>query len=61
VPLRVMIDETGVPRDSSRAQPGLGLDQKAIEAVKNWRFKPGTTKHGQPVRVAANIETSFRL
>jgi len=60
--LRVMIDETGVPQDIQVVRSlGLGLDQKAIEAVKNWRFKPGTTKYGQPVRVAANIEISFRL
>jgi TonB family protein len=38
---------------------GLGLDEKAIEAVRQWKFKPGT-KDGNPVTVTANIGVNFR-
>ncbi len=39
---------------------GHGLDQKAIEAVRRWRFEPAR-KDGVPVPVQVNIEVNFRL
>jgi periplasmic protein TonB len=39
---------------------GLGLDEKAMEAVKKWKFKPGMM-NGKAVTVAASIEVNFRL
>ena len=37
-----------------------GLDQEAIRAVKQWRFKPGT-KDGKPVPVLVTLELTFTL
>ncbi|HTZ82074.1 MAG TPA: energy transducer TonB [Candidatus Acidoferrales bacterium] len=39
---------------------GMGLDEKAIEAVKNWRFEPAM-KDGHPVRVEIAVEVDFHL
>ena len=59
--LSVVIDASGTPRNISVIRPlGLGLDEKAIEAVSQWRFQPGT-KEGAPVSVQAQIEVTFRL
>jgi TonB family protein len=39
---------------------GMGLDEKAVEAVRKWRFIPAM-KDGQPVAVQVNVEVNFRL
>jgi protein TonB len=41
--------------------PGLGLEEKAVEAVKQWRFKPALGPSGKPVAVVVPIEVTFRL
>jgi len=61
VVLYVVVDEKGSPRDLRVVRAlGLGLDEKAIEAVTKWRFRPGYL-NGKPVKVAATIEVNFRL
>ena len=39
---------------------GMGLDQKAVEAIERWEFEPGK-RNEKPVKVAATIEMNFRL
>jgi periplasmic protein TonB len=59
--LSVVVDEKGNPKELKVMRAlGLGLDQKAIEAVEKWKFRPGL-KDGRAVQVYATIEVNFRL
>lgn len=59
--LWLVVGPDGRPRDIRVSRTlGLGLDEKAIEAVKTWRFEPAM-KDGRPVAVQINVEVSFRL
>ena len=61
VTLAVVVDAEGHARDIHVVKSlGMGLDEKAIEAVEKWKFKPGM-KGGQAVNVRATIEVNFRL
>ena len=39
---------------------GLNLDEHALDAVKQWRFRPAT-KNGSPITMPVEVEVSFRL
>jgi protein TonB len=39
---------------------GSGLDQKAVEAVRQWRFRPAR-RHGSPVDVVVDVAVEFKL
>ena len=59
--LAIVVTANGVASDLKVVKSlGLGLDEKAMEAVRQWKFKPGY-KDGKPVAVAATIEVNFRL
>lgn len=61
VSLEVIVDTQGLVRDIRVIRSlGMGLDEKAIEAVSKWKFRPGM-KGGRPVNVRARIDVSFRL
>lgn len=60
VNVSLVVGEDGMPREIRVIDsPGLGLDEKIIAAVKQWKFKSGT-KNGQPVATRATIEIPFR-
>ena len=57
----LVLTSEGKPRDVAvikKLDPDL--DNKAVEAVRSWKFEPGT-KDGEPVAVHIQIEVSFRL
>jgi TonB family protein len=61
VVLWLIVDATGHPQQIKVARSlGMGLDQKAIEAVRKWKFEPAK-KDGTPVAVQINVEVNFRL
>jgi len=59
--LWMIVGEDGLPKDIRIVRSvGLGLDERAMETVKTWRFDPGR-KDGHPVATQINVEVSFRL
>jgi TonB family protein len=61
VVLALIVTPQGDTRDIRVVRKlGMGLDEKAIEAVKKWKFEPAM-KDGKPVAVAINVEVTFRL
>jgi periplasmic protein TonB len=61
VVLWLIVDQGGRPQQVKVARSlGMGLDQKAIEAVRKWTFEPAM-KDGKPVAVQINVEVNFRL
>ena len=61
VVLSLIVDEEGRPQEIKVVRAlGLGLDQKAIEAVQKWEFKPGM-KDGHAVPVQATVELNFSI
>jgi protein TonB len=61
VVLWMVVGPDGRPRqiEVQRAL-GMGLDEKAVEAVRKWTFEPAK-KDGQAVPVQISVEVNFRL
>ena len=58
--VNVVIDQNGIPTNVRVVRGiGNGLDEKAVEAVSKYRFKP-SMERGQPVPVEINIEVNFQ-
>jgi protein TonB len=61
VMLLLVVGKDGLPHDIRVGQSlGMGLDEKAIEAVHHWRFRPATL-NGQPVATQIAVQVDFRL
>ncbi len=61
VTVSIVVDATGKPQNIRVTRGvGMGLDEKAMEAVKQYRFKPAT-ENGKPVAVYLNVEVNFEI
>jgi len=59
--LSVVVDPSGRAQAVAIATPlGLGLDEKAVEQVRAWKFDPAM-KDGEPVAVKIMVEVDFHL
>jgi TonB family protein len=60
--ISLIVDTDGNPQNIHIARAlGMGLDEKAIEAVKLFKFKPAMKDGKTPVPVQMTIEINFRL
>ena len=61
VMVHLMVDENGLPRDVKVTRGlGAGLDEKALEAVRQYRFRPAM-RNGEPVKVEIDISVNFQI
>jgi len=60
--MMMTVTEQGVPEQVGVID-GLedGLTGQAVEAVRNWQFKPAIGKDGKPFATRVPIEIIFRL
>jgi periplasmic protein TonB len=57
----IIVDSNGYPQNPRILRSlGMGLDEKALDAVRGYRFKPAM-KDGKPVPVMITVEVNFRL
>jgi protein TonB len=57
----LIVDVNGRPQDVHVLRGvGMGLDEKAVEAVKQYKFKPAM-ENGKPVPVQLNVEVNFQI
>lgn len=60
--IALIVDANGNPVNPRVIRPlGMGLDEKALEAVRKYKFKPALKDGRTPVPVMINIEVNFRL
>lgn len=61
VSIQLIVDPQGYPQDVHVVRRlGMGLDQKAVEAVRQYRFRPALYQ-GHPVAVQMVIDVAFHL
>ena len=60
--ISLIVDAQGNPQNPRVIRPlGMGLDEKALEAVRKYKFKPAMKDGHIPVPVMITVEVNFRL
>jgi periplasmic protein TonB len=60
--ISMIVDTNGMPQNPRVVRPlGMGLDEKALEAVRKYRFKPAMKDGKTAVPVMITVEVNFRL
>jgi protein TonB len=60
--INLIVDANGNPQQVRVSRSlGMGLDEKALEAVKQYKFKPAKDKSGKAVPVYMSVEIDFHL
>jgi TonB family protein len=60
--IQLIVDAQGNPQNPRVVRAlGMGLDEKAIEAVRKYKFKPAYKQGKGPVPVMITVEVNFRL
>jgi len=60
--ISLIVDTNGSPQNPRVIRPlGMGLDEKALEAVRKYKFKPAMKDGKTPVPVMITVEVNFRL
>ncbi len=60
--ISLIVDANGNPQNPRVIRAlGMGLDEKALEAVRKYKFKPAMKADGTRVPVMITVEVNFRL
>jgi len=62
IEVQLTVDAQGMPQNVKLVHPlGSGLDEKALEVTKSYRFKPAHRKDGSPVAVMITAELHYHF
>ena len=62
VAIQLVVDQQGNPQNIRVVRrAGMGLDEKAVECLQKWRFKPATDYFGESVSAKAKVMITFHL
>ncbi len=62
VKIEALIDKSGSVIEAKASEsPDPSLAQAAVDAVRQWKFKPAVNKKGEPVQVKTTVTVNFKL